>query len=226
MEAGAGDSLPMKHSELVKKENGGSFSHGVEIDSAPESFALWLSEIGIVSKLTDNGNDFDVIDACIGYIANNIKVILEVPFDQDFDEKSLFLEAMVTRYDLSIMPPFLASYGEITKEKERELWDKYEDKLSKYLKLWLETPNNQQSIYPVSGFLGYMVTEVFGYKPKSITEDSYIESLYVKNIPLPIMDEIKDKLRLVIYDSFGGKEHFESYAHSLAKAILDELPQK
>lgn len=219
----------MKHTELLKLEDKGHFAHGIEVDSPPASFAIELNEIGIIAKMDNGSIDFDVIDACIGYIANSVKVMLEVPFELDFNEETLTSEAMVTGYDLSIFPPFEFIEDEdensLTKEEkdkiEKKTWDKYKAKLCAFMKAWLNNHNNKQMIFPISGFFGYMVGESLGYQPKTITEDPYIESVYVKNIPLEVMDDIKDELRVVIYEVFGGKEEFESYCHSLAQSTVD-----
>ena len=222
----------MKHTELLKLENKPAFAHGIVIDEVPEQFVQDenFKEIGIVARLDNGANDFDVIDACIGYISNDVKVILEVPFDQDFNEDTLISEAMVTGYDLSIHPPYdFGSEEGMTEDEiraaEAEIWEKYKQKLVNYTKAWLSYPNMTSSLYPVSGFLGYMVSEVFGYKPNSITEDPYIQNVYVNNIPADVMDDIKDELRIVIYEAFGGKEKFEVYAHSLASAVVDSFPK-
>lgn len=209
----------MKHSELINLKSRPSHAHGIIVDDAPDSFALDLQEIGIIADLEDGGLSFDVIDTCIGYIANNIKVVLELPFEHDYPASSLIIEAMSTQFDISILPPY-------ADKLDMDSWSKYKTKLLEFTKAWLSQPNNRQMVYPVSGFLGYMVGEVFGYKPDHISSDPYIKSVFVDNIPLEIMDDIKDEIRIVIYDAFDGKEGFELYAHSLASGVLESYPKK
>lgn len=221
MEAVAGDKqeIQMKHSELINLETKPLYAHGIIIDDAPDSFALNLKEIGIIANLENGGLSFDVIDTCIGYIANNIKVVLELPFESNYPADSLVIEAMSTQFDISVLPPY-------TNDRDSKSWEEYKNKLLEYTKAWLSQPNNRQMVYPISGFLGYMVGEVFGYMPDQISTDPYIKSVFVDNIPLEIMDSIKDEIRVVIYDAFDGKEGFEQYAHSLASGVLESYPRK
>lgn len=219
----AGDNLTigflMKHSDLLKLEDAPTNIHGVEIDSTPESFLLGLKEIGILAAFEDGGLSFDVIDACIGYIANDIKVVLELPFESEYPSDSMVIEAMSTQFDISVLPPEVS-------EDDHEAWEAYKNKLLDFTRSWINQPNNKQMVYPISGFMGYMVGEVFNFRPKEISTDSYIKSVFVDTIPLKIMDKIKDDIRVVIYECFGGKEDFEKYAHSLANEVLESYPLK
>lgn len=203
----------MRHSELLLDKISEKNIYGVEIDGYASFPIKNLKEIGILLKLDNNEIDFDVLDACIMYLSLNVKVILEVPYEIDYDLNKLVLESIATGFDISLLPP---------KVKNKDNWEKYKERLTLATKLWIEQPVSQQMVYPCSGYLAYVITEVFGYKPDTITNDPYIYDNFVKAMPLDIMDNIKDGLKTVIYSSFGGKDKLEAFAHSTIYAVLNE----
>lgn len=203
----------MRHSDLLKDKSEISSAYGVVIDEAVLNFRYDLTEIGIVAQFDNGSLSWDIIDACIGYSANNVQVILEIPFGSEYPEKNMVVEAMSADLYLSILPPTHAGVSD-------EDWDKYSDSLLRYTHEWLSQKNSRSVMYPVAGYLGYMVAEVFGYMPGSISDDPYIVNSFVDPIPVDIMDNIKFKLRNVIIESFGGEDGLKIYAHTLMSSLL------
>lgn len=212
------------HSDLLKMESSSGFHSGVRIDGFSPTFRLDLNEIGIFADFDHGAISFDTIDTCIGYIANGIGVILEVPFESDYPEETLFVECMSMGMGLSVLPP--NAYKGDCDEVSLSDWDSYKKKLVRYTNIWLNHPMNDQQIYPVSGFFGYMVAEKFGYRPTVISDDPYVKSMFVDGIPLDVMDDIKVDIRSAFYDHFGGIDGFNKFADSLALAIGNKLSAK
>ncbi|WP_137297120.1 hypothetical protein [Psychromonas sp. SP041] len=204
----------VNHEELLGLIGNINSIYDVDITKEVIEIRHGMYEIGIRSKIDQGSVDLDLFDAMISYISSNTKVILEVDFKHDFVATDLVIEAQSTEYDISILPPEFT--GEVPPEEWEEAWKLYSDKLCQYARAWLRQTNTSQQLYPVAGYVGYMVSEVFGHKPKTISEDPYIKSRFVDPIPLDIMDKIKDDLRIVIFEEFGGQDEFVIYANSLA----------
>lgn len=210
-------SLVCNHTDLLAKDLSCSMHTGVVINGLPANFRIDLEEIGIIAEFTDSTLSFDVIDTCFAYLSNDISVMLELPFGTKYPPGTMFVEVMSMLIDLSILPP--GAYSDEIVSGDDVRWAEYSDLVLEYTKIWLSHPMNDRNVYPISGFFGYMVAEQFGYRPDVISDDDYMDSIFVKKIPLTVMDPLKDKMRSLIYDHFGGKVGFESFAYSLANSI-------
>lgn len=214
MVAVAGDKLMINHETILKLIGNIQSIYDVRIDKEVTDIRHGLSEIGIRSKLEDGGLDLDLFDAMLSYISSNTRVILELDFKHNLVASDAVIESQSTEYDISILPPEFD--GSESEEDQNKAWDDYGQKLCDFAEAWLQQSNTSQQVYPIAGYIGYMVAEVFGHKPKSISEDPYIRARFVDPIPLDVMDRIKDMLKVTIYEQFGGKDEFEVYANSLA----------
>lgn len=194
----------------------GKAVYGVIIDKLVDDTLNDIEEIGIIASLEDDGTSLslDVLDTVLSYVAVGVNVILEVPYDLAIPEQDITILALNCGIDISILSP---------ESKDKAEWDKYVDVLSTYTTLWLNQKNSKKMVYPVSGFLQYMIGEVFSYKPDFISNDPYLISNFVDKFDLETMDSTKEKLRVVIYESFGSKDKFEVFAHSLASALAKNI---
>lgn len=213
----------MNISALVKSqqdgEDIGDTVYGVVVDKLIDNTLKDISEIGLIASLEDDGKSIslDVIDTVLAYVSVGVNVILEVPYDLDIPAQDIIILALNCGIDISVLPPSDAGF---------ESWKEYSDILIKYTDIWLNQKNSKKMVYPSSGFLQYMVGEVFGYKPNSISSDDYFITNFVKRIDLCIMDEIKEELRKTIYNAFEGENNFEIFAHSLADALAEKIKEE
>lgn len=209
--------LACNHSELLLKDVSSPVFTGVLIDGFPTQYRLDLKEIGIIAEFTESALSFDVIDTCFAYIANDISVMLELPFDVDYSPRAMFVEAMSMIIDISILPP--GAYSDEIVHEDDERWDVYIDKVLEYTRLWLSHPMNDQNIHPISGFFGHMVAEHFGFQSEIMSNDVYMTTTFVKGMNLVVIDKLKDRIRGLVYDHFGGEKEFGLFANSMANAI-------
>lgn len=209
--------LACNHSQLLLKDKLSSIHTGIKVDGLPTQFRLDLKEVGIIAEFTDSALSFDVIDTCFAYLSNDISVMLELPFGSDYPSDTLFVEVMSMMIDLSILPP--GAYSDEFVDENDDRWIDYKNTVLDYTKLWLSHPMNDRNVYPISGFFGYMVAENFGYKSENISTDGYIDSTFVKQVPVRVMDDLKDQIRELVYGHFGGKYGFEVFANSIANSI-------
>lgn len=210
----------MKLTELSKKENISEIysAHGIIADEFIVNLPYHFNEIGLLAEKEDTGElSYELLDVALAFITNGVDVILEVPYDFDMPAKDILLSALNCGMSVSILAPLSDNEADYTK---------YTETLCQFTELWLAQTNAVKMLYPSVGFLQYMINEVFDFKTPEISTDEYIINNFVKHISVEKMDEIKDDLRLSIYKSFGGKEEFESYAHTLASSLSDTLINK
>jgi hypothetical protein len=210
----------MKLTELVKIDNilEKKVAYGITVDEFVVNLPYHMEEIGLLASKEDNGElSFDLLDVALALIANGVDVVIEVPYDFDMPAKDLLIVALNCGISISILAPNNGSESD---------YDKYSDILCEYTSLWLSQPNAVKMLYPSSGYLQYMINEVFNFKTPDISKDKYIIENFVKDIDIKIMDKMKDKLKLTIFEVFGGKDDFEVFAHSIANSLSETLIDK
>lgn len=210
----------MKLTDLVKQENYMELTeaHKIEVDEFLVDIPYHFKEIGLIAQKGDDGRlSMDLMDVSLALMMNDVSVILEIPFDFDMPAKDIALVCATSNMSMAILPP---------EEKSQRNYEQYSETLCKYTEVWLSQTGAQKMLYPTTGYLQYMVNEVFGFKTPEISTDKYIIENFVEPIPLDIMDEIKLKLREVILNAFGGKAGFETFAHSLANSLSETLVDK
>lgn len=200
----------MKYSEAMRDKTL-SEVFGVDVDGFFRETPTHLSVIGIQLKLEDDGEiDLNTMDTIIALTGKGVSVIAEVPFSLTMESKKLFYYLNSLGATISLLPP---------NDLSEESVSKYINKLNEFTELWLTSKNAKVQLLPVSGFFQYMVSREFKYLPESITEDDYINDVFVKPFSGQIMDDIKSELEATIIRLGGGKQAFQSYCHSFAAAI-------
>lgn len=189
--------------------------YGVECDDYLDVPLVGVQEIGLLVEVEGTTIAFDVLDTAIALSEEgDCKVLLEVPFEANIASKEVIISAMNTGCDVSLLPP---------SESTEENWDKFADKMVDYCKAWFAQSRNERMVYPVAGYLQYLIMAENGYVPDSIATDSYMKENYVDDIEIRIMDKAKDKLRETIFDCFGGHDEFKTYVSSLNVAVAQNL---
>lgn len=207
----------MKITTLLEMEEGQRPSRvfGVKCDDFLDVPLRGVNEIGLIVECEGEAVSFDVLDTAITLTeSEGVKVILEVPFDCDIDPEDMIISAMNSGCDVSLLPP-----AECTSES----WDAFADKMIAYYNAWFSQTRNEKMVYPVAGYLQYLMAQENGYTPETIATDEYMKEHFVDGVDVEIMDRAKDKLREVIYESFGGREGFKQYLNSLNLAVAKKI---
>lgn len=207
----------MKLSKLLEQDDVPSHVYGVEVDTYVNNFPANLKEVGVLLKKDDDDVDFAVLDIVISLNSKGKKVLCEQPFDVVLNPASLVPTMHSLGADISILMPESLTKGNI---------EAYISRLEEYARFWMSDSAYSVNILPISGFYQYMINNVFGHQPKQITEDPYIQKSFVDGVSMKEMDYIKDRLKAVIFDIFGGEEEFSIHAHSIgASTIKSEVLQ-
>lgn len=207
----------MKLTDLTKDKDilDKNEAYGISVDEFVVQLPYHFKEIGLIATKEEDGTlSFDLLDVALAFIANGVEVVLEVPFGFDMPEKDVLIIALNCGMAVSVMAP---------STKNANDYSRYSKTLCKYTELWLKQPNATKMLYPSSGYLQYMVNEVFNFKTPEISRDKYIIDHFVTNMNLDTMDKVKDELRETIFNVFEGKDGFETFVHSLASSLSSTL---
>lgn len=207
----------MKLTELVKiaPEKVEKCVYGIEVDEYCATRQFGLEEIGLIVEADDSGViSEDVVDIATDYVDSGCRVILEVPASCSVDSGYMYMIANNIGATISLLPPV---------NPTAEAVDAYAERLCTYAREWLRDGQSHLMLEPVSGFFQYLINRSFGYKPEFIAIDEYMKAEFVDSMDISDMDQVKEKLQETIFDEFGGEQEFQKWAHSLGKALQNEL---
>ncbi|MFS1429235.1 hypothetical protein LMH73_019315 [Vibrio splendidus] len=199
--------------------------YGVEVDAYVAKIPAQLDEIGFVAKANEDEDDLDddLIDVLSHYYKSTkgtLKIILEIPFDFELDAKSVIHNMHLLKFDTALMLP------KDERIKSEDAWMKFADQNIEYLNGLFDLTMVSKQVLPLNSYVQYLQMIENGYAPETITNDEYINSRYVEGVDIELMDKMKDKLRVAIYDKFGGEAEFRVYSHSLNAALRQHIINK
>ena len=201
--------------------------YGVRCDEGFSTQVLSLpngiEEISFLAELDEDpqvGLSMDFIDTVLAYVPIAKHVIIEVPFDMEFPAETAVAMANNFGTNLSVLPPIMSDDGAVPDA----LWDQYSARLEEYAKAWLSKPNCSIEVLPVVGYFQYLVQQaVSNFEPKEMSSNPYMQGVYVKRIPPAQSDQLKARLKDVIYEAFGGEKAFRQFAHTVCAGVRTRL---
>ncbi len=198
----------MKLSDLTSGSHAGVTSvYGVVVDEPSFVPPEGLKEIGVLVPLDSEG--IDEIDVAISYSMAGVKTILEVPAEKkDVDAPYMVSTAANIGVSLSVLPP-----------AGPDGFDAWVERVCDFARAYLKSGIYAKELLPVTSFMEYMFVEVFADTSEYAPKDPYVIDRFVKTMTLEQSDQMKAKLREVIYDHFGGADAFKSFAHAMASRL-------
>lgn len=194
--------------------------YGVVVDEFLPSTLSGLEEIGFLLIEEEGDFSLDLMDSILSYTTIHTKVVLEVPFESEIEPSKVMAFALSCGLTVSVLPP----------QDLKNNINTYAEKLETYGSLWLNQLTTKNSLYPVSGYLQYLIQDCFSFKPDTISTDNYINNRFVNGYDIEDLDKVKDLIKPSVYNHFGGYDRFEIFCHSLAKAsvkyIVDTVDKK
>lgn len=208
------------HFHVRINENSKEFLHKMP----PEN----LKEISFIFEMEDEILSADLTDILSNYRRKKVDVILEVPLhflkselEQSITEKrSLIKYILSIAHNLDVAVVFLPynhplTEGFYTKEFYNEIIKKVTEEMTSRTKY-------EKIVVPVSNYMEYLMTErIIGedraknFKPK----DKYIVDNFHNVMPVEESDALKEVIRNVLYDFYGGKDEFDLVCYEIIKAV-------
>ncbi len=189
------------------------FVFGVEVDADDVTPPRNVREIGLIAKTEDGELTNEVLDVTISYILAGIDVLVEFPSEVDIgDARHLMATAASVNASLSFLPP---------KELTEESFEAYCQRLEAITSAYLRQLTMTKFVMPITNYLQYCYIEVLDPDASRtfVPEDGYVLSRFHESMTVEQSDLLKERIRKVIVDHFGGEYEFRTFALGLMGAV-------
>jgi len=205
----------MKISEL-KNDHETSLAWGVELDEEMFDPPANIRTIGLLWE-GDSGDQISdrLIDTVIAFTLSGAEVIVEVRPGDTVDHQYLLTLAGNAGFSVAAIPP--------TDEKDVDAWS---NQCAGFAEAILTVPNFARHLYPVTGYMTYLVLEFFGGADALKPTDPYTVQRFYDPTPEAWADESKAKMRERMTEVLGSEEALKEYIGAILKAIHDETKKQ
>jgi hypothetical protein len=204
-------------SELLAAETNPSVIYGVTVDVDDVTPPEGVTEIGLLSSLPEGSLEETVLDVAISYILAGMSVTIEFAADTDIaDPKHLVSTAASIGASLSFLPPVEGSDAEV---------GAYIDRVETFARAYAKQANFSKLMIPVTSYLQYLFVEVLdpdlanGFKPT----DPYLSDRFIAHMEPKQVDLMKDRIRSVFHEAYGGPEGFIDLGRALFREIYERV---
>jgi len=203
----------MKITELDEFEQSPSpIIYGVEIDGECFTPPPGLEQVGLLWKGDGPDQiDDDLVDTIIAFGLSGVDVVLEVRPGDEVDHAYLLTLAGNAGFSIAAIPP--------SSEDDVEGWQAH---CCAFARAFLTTPNFAKSLYPVSGYLSYLIAEFFAGADALAPNDPYTIQRFVEAAPVEWSDQCKAQMRAAMSDTLGGGDQLEKYLGALITSLFEE----
>lgn len=195
-------------SELVKKEETEALVYGVEVDEDILTPPKGLRKIGLLYKGEETISD-DLVDAIIAFSLAGIEVVVEISPTQKINTKELLTIAGNAGFSISLLPPE-------TPEENQDWFTQ----CAAWANSFLDVPNFTGTLYPVSGYFGYLAAKQASNVDAITPNDTYALQRFVNKTDESVSDQAKGHMLKAFEEKAGGTEAFEHFLAALNKSIL------
>ena len=185
---------------------------GVEVDEIVTCPPSGLQQIGLLwdGDAPDVISD-KLIDSVISFTLAGVEVIVEIRPEDEIDHNYLLLIAANAGFCISAVPP--------DRREGVEAWSR---QCARFASAILIAGNFSGNLYPVSGYLTYLVMEYFGEAKAAIPSDLYTVQRFADPVPENWSDIAKSHMRITLSEAVGGENELKKYLGSILKAIHGE----
>ena len=204
----------MKISEL-KNQPDASIAWGIEIDEEMFDPPANIRTVGLLWEGNSPDAPRDItdrlIDTVIAFSLSGAEVILEVRPEDEVDHAYLLTLAGNAGFSVSAVPP--------SSEDGVEAWCR---QCAGFAEALLTTPNFAKSLFPVSGYVSYLVLEIFSGADAMTPNDPYVVGRFTGATPTEWSDRAKAAMRARMTEMLGGEDGLEEYLAAILRAIRTE----
>lgn len=205
----------MKISEL-KKDQDTTIAWGVEIDEEVFDPPAAIRTIGLLWEGEDETSISDnLIDTVIAFTLSGAEVIVEVRPTDNIDHNYLLTLAGNAGFSIAAIPP--------QNQEELDLWI---EQCAGFSRAVLTTPNFAGHLYPVTGYLTYLIMEFFGGAQALTPSDPYTKQRFYDVVPEEWSDAAKERMRQEMSDILGGEDHLKDYLGAILRAVQEEAKKQ
>lgn len=203
--------INMKSSEINQLSNI-PVIWGVEVDEIVTRPPLGLRQIGLLwdGEAPDMISD-NLIDSVISFSLAGVEVIVEIRPEDRIDHDYMLVIAANAGFCISAIPP--------ERKSGVETWS---NQCARFADALMAASNFSGNLYPVSGYLTYLVMEYFGGAKAAVPSDLYTRQRFAEQVPQNWSDIAKSHMRKSLSDAAGGENELKGYLGSILKAIHGE----
>lgn len=206
----------MKLSELCALDESDAIAFGVSVDEDCFTPPPGLKMIGLLwegdgpTAISDQ-----LIDTIIAFSLSGVEVVVEVGPEHTVDHGYLLTLAGNAGFSIAAVPPILDG---ATEEADYQAWYEHCASFSEAL---LTTPNFAKTLFPVTGFLSYLVAERLSGASAMQPNDRYTLERFVNSVSTDRSDAAKAQMRERFADVLGGADQIDAYISAIVTGLYD-----
>jgi len=205
----------MKISE-IKNNHDLELAWGVELDEEVFDPPSNLKKIGLLWEGQGPAEISDrLIDTIIAFTLSGAEVIVEVQPSDDVDHEYLLTLAGNAGFSVAAVPP--------TDPEEIAGWNIH---CCAFSQSFLRVPNFSGHLYPITGYITYLVMEFFGGAQAAVPDDIYTSERFYQAVSPEVSDQAKAHMRKTMSDELGGEDCLKEYLGAILKAIQEEAKKQ
>lgn len=195
-------------SELIKTNNCPKEVYGIQVDEDLLTPPEGLEKVALLYD-GDESISETLIDAVIAFSLAGVEVIVEVQPGQNIDKKELLTIAGNAGFSLSILPP----------ERQEDVPGWSQD-CAEWAQTFLQVPNFTGSLFPVSGYFGYLTAKIATGIEAIIPNDTYVLERFVNSTPEEWSDSAKAEMYKAFCEMAGGEEEFNNFLKAFVASVV------
>lgn len=200
--------------------------YGIHIDKTEDLTVVdTVKEMGIIVTLdSDEQVSESVLDVAITYKLAKVKILLEIPFSlvkgksETFNYDYFVSFANNLDVSLSFLPP---KFDANNKENSLLEFQEYKYAINKLALSYFKMTNFSQNLMPLTNYIEYLFVHILDSEKPFVVKDPYVLKYFANELSQEQIDELKEELKLTIYNAFDGQSNFEETAKALMKAVYD-----
>lgn len=186
-------------SELMAMETVPPIAFGVEVDTDMLMPPKGLRQIAFLYKGDADNPADDLIDAVISCTLAGIDTVVEFRPEDQVDMMRQVTIAGNAGYSIAAIPPIDSP------EDRPDLWHAWSAQCAALAATYFDTPHFAGSLYPVSGFFGYMVARAVAGVEGLDPNDPYTRQRFVDAVPTAWADTAKEAMQAAWIERLGSK---------------------
>jgi len=178
-----------------------------------------LQEVSVLFQSDEDGVILDdILDFLIVLKLKSVNTILEIDLNnaehKTIDTAYIYQLSTNVGFGVSILPDTNDIVG-------------YRETIKKFTKDFLNRPNFEQKIYPISSYMECMVLdEILGEKALSfVPSDEYIIEKFASKMIKSDVDDYKADIRKIFVDHYGSEKNLSIVIRAMVVKILEKSQQ-
>jgi hypothetical protein len=192
-------------SEILAQPESAPILFGIDVDTDLLTPPKGLKQAGLVYQGTASEPSDLFVDAVISCTLAGVDTIAEIEPGQEVDPKTLLTIAGNAGFSVAILPP--------SDPEGVAAWAK---RCAAFAEVYLQTPHFAGSLYPVSGFFGYLVARSVGGIERLDATDPYVQQRFSNAVPEAWANEAKAAMEQAWIAQTGGREALDAVLKATA----------